>query len=138
MYGPLPSLNDSQFLEVGPGHLCWFIYVKLRDEFDSQWELEVFAFSNIYLDSINLAYEVMWDIQSDEVNISVGVFPILMTLFSAHVNNLRILNREKVTLRRCFAIFLLFLQYHHLSTNTENTVNFSHIFQKVQLSHTIL
>lgn len=49
MYGPHSSPNDSEFPEVVPGHLCWFICVKLRDEFDSQWELEVTAFSNIYL-----------------------------------------------------------------------------------------
>ena len=36
----------------------------------------------------------MWDVQSDEVNKSVVLFPIFMTdgiLFSVHVNNLKIL-----------------------------------------------
>lgn len=37
---------------------------------------------------------MIWDVQSDEVNKSVVLFPIFMTdgiLFSVHVNNLKIL-----------------------------------------------
>lgn len=52
------------------------------------------------------------NIQRDKVNKSVGLFPILMTdgaLFSVLVNNLKILSREKVTLRgRCVIFFPLF------------------------------
>lgn len=51
-YGPHPIPNDSEFLEVGPGHLCLLICVKLTRWVDAQWGLGVTAFSNIYLDSL--------------------------------------------------------------------------------------
>lgn len=76
---------------------------------------------------INVEYWVVWDIWSDKVNKSVGLFPILMTdgaLFSVHVNNLKILGKEKVILRGCFVIFFPFLAHHHLSSYTENKFNF--------------
>lgn len=46
---------------------------------------------------INLEYWVMWDIQRDKVNKSVGLFPILVrdgALFSVYVNSLKYLSRE--------------------------------------------
>lgn len=49
--------------------------------------------------------------ESDKVNTSVGLFPVLMTdgtLFSVNVNNLKILSQEKGTLRGCFVIFFPF------------------------------
>lgn len=45
-------------------------------------------------------------------------------LFSVYVNNLKILDREKVIFKGCFVIFSPFLAYHHLSSHTENASNF--------------
>lgn len=107
-YDPHLRPNDSEFLEVGPRHLCLLISVRL-----TRW---VWCTVGVGSDCIfkyifrfiNLEDQVTWDIQRDKVNKSAGWFPILMTdgaLFSVHVNNLKFLSREKVTLRGRFLIF---------------------------------
>lgn len=61
------------------------------------------------------------------------------TLFSAHVNKLKILSRKKVTLKGCFAIFPLIFAYHNVSTHTENTFNFeSYILEGTIISYYLM
>lgn len=85
----------------------------------------------------NLGCRVSWDIYRSSVNKLVALLPILMAddkLFSVHVNNVKILSREKIIVRGWF--FPFFLAHHHLSTHTENTFNFeSHILQGPVHSH---
>lgn len=76
----------------------------------------------------------MWDVQSDEVNKSVVLFPVFTAdgiLFSVHVNNLKILSKERVTLRGCFVVFPPFLHITTCTPTQKTHLISSHIFQKL-------
>lgn len=66
-YGPHPIPNDSEFLEVGPGHLCLLICVKLTRWVWCTVGVGSDCIFKYIFRSINLEYWVMWDIQREKL-----------------------------------------------------------------------